>query len=87
MKSCIWKITIYLDDEKTKMLFEKEYKNTDEVIKDFNFSKTFLYNCCRKDKYRNDSRKLKHTNSKYNRMKIMKISKRKDGDIINYFNY
>ena len=46
MKKAIWTISIYFDDEKTKLMFEKEYKNVNEIIKEFKLSKYFLYDCC-----------------------------------------
>ena len=86
MKKAIWKISLYFDDEKNKLMFEKDYINVNKIIEDFNFSKTFLYNCCRKDKYREDSRKTKLISNKYNRIKIQKKTFNKDGSfIINSF--
>ena len=82
MRKSSWKITIYFDDEKTKILFSKEYNNTFDLMTDLNLSKTFLYNCCRNDKYKSESRKCKHTNKKYNRLKIIKETFSKDGSSI-----
>lgn len=85
MKTCIWTIKLYSDDEKTKLLFEKDYKNVNEIVKDFKLSKNFLYNSCRKDKYRNDSVRKNYVNKKYNRMSIIKQSFTKNGTKINSF--
>lgn len=81
MKKAEWIMYLYFDDEKTNLIFEKKYSNVDSILKDFNLSKTFLYNCCRLDKYKKDSRKIKHTNSKYKRLKIIKKNIHKNGEI------
>jgi len=86
MKQSIWTISLFFDDKKTKLLFKKDYNKVNEIIKDFNLSKTFLYNCCRKDKYIENSRKEKSTAKKYNRIKIEKKTFNKDGSFVcNHF--
>lgn len=82
MKKAIWTISLFFDDEKSKLMFKKDYNKVDDIIKDFKLSKTFLYNCCRKDKYIENSRKDKSTSKKYNRMKIEKKTFNKDGSFV-----
>ena len=86
MKTASWTISLFFNDEKTNVVLKKNYNNVNEIQKDFKLTKTFLYNCCRKDKYKKDSRKIKHTNSKYKRLKIVKQNIHKNGEItINSF--
>ena len=81
MKKCLWIISVYFDDERKKMLFQKEYNNTLEIKKEFNLGKSFLYECCNKEKYKVGSRKSKILN-KYNRLSIERKTFNKDGKFI-----
>lgn len=82
MKKSIWSISLFFDDEKSKLMFKKDYNNVDSIVKDFKLSKTFLYNSCRKDKYKEKSRKDKLISKKYNRIKIEKKTFNKDGSFV-----
>tara|TARA_S200002703_G_scaffold10939_1_gene10094 strand:- start:4704 stop:4940 length:237 start_codon:yes stop_codon:yes gene_type:complete len=70
---------VYFDEERTKMLFQKEYNNILEIKKDFNLGKSFLYECCNKEKYKVNSRKSKMLN-KYNRLSIERKTYDKHGN-------
>lgn len=82
MKKCVWLISLYFDDEKTNLMFQKEYNNILEIKKEFNLGKSFLYECCGNKKYNSNSRKSNILN-KYKRLKIEKKTFNKDGDFIN----
>ena len=78
-----WKISVFYDDEKTKLLFTKEYKNVKEITKDFNLTRNFLYDFSRWQKNGvclSTSRKQKCI-QKYKRIIIEKSRKLKDGTI------
>jgi|TARA_R110000823_G_scaffold192052_1_gene323738 hypothetical protein len=79
MKKAIWTISIYFDDEKTKLMFEKEYKNVNEIITEFKLSKYFLYDCCLEKTFKRNTRKRNVLN-KYKRIKIQKKLFTKSGD-------
>tara|TARA_R110002012_G_scaffold249584_3_gene427177 strand:- start:1492 stop:1734 length:243 start_codon:yes stop_codon:yes gene_type:complete len=65
---CQFSIQFFSDDDKTKLLYKKNFKSCDEIIKDgFNISKSFLYKCT--------SSKYKHNSSdKFKRMRIIKTT-------------
>tara|TARA_S200002703_G_scaffold23179_1_gene19981 strand:- start:178 stop:441 length:264 start_codon:yes stop_codon:yes gene_type:complete len=81
MKKCIWLISLYFDDEKTILMFQKEYKNILEIKKEFNLGKSFLYECCNNKKYKKDSRKS-NILEKYKRLTIEKKTFDKQGNFI-----
>ncbi len=71
MKSATWIISVYYDDAKENIMFEKSYKNVKEIVEDFNISSTFIYNCIKEHRLKT-GRKNK-TIEKYQRMKIKRI--------------
>jgi hypothetical protein len=79
MKKAIWTISIYFDDKKTKLMFQKDYKNVNEIIKEFKLSKYFLYDCCLEKRLNPNSRK-RNIMEKYKRLKIIKKSFNKSGE-------
>jgi len=81
MKKCIWSISLYSDDEKTNLLFIKDYNNISEIQKEFKLNKSFLYECCSKKKYNTNSRKI-NTLKKYKRLLINKKTYKKSGEYI-----
>ena len=65
---CKFTVQFFTDDDKTKLLYKKDFKSCDEIIKDgFNISKSFLYKCT-SNKYNHNS------NNKFKRVRIIKTT-------------
>ena len=79
MKRCLWLISVYFDDDKIKLLFQKEYKNILEIKKEFNLGKSFLYECCGNKKYNKGSRKA-NILKKYKRISIERKTFDREGN-------
>ena len=83
MKTATWTIYMYSDQSKTDLLFERIYKNVDEIVKDFKMTKSFIYNCMKPDRIDN-----KRRNKIFNRMKNIKITRvlhLKNGDVTSVY--
>lgn len=65
---CGFTVQFFTDDDKTKLLYKKDFGSCDEIIKDgFNISKSFLYKCT--------SPNYNHICSdKFKRMRIIKTT-------------
>lgn len=71
MKTATWIIELYSDDEKTQLLFKKQYNNVQDITLDWSgLKKEFLYNCMKPARV-NNIRK----NKTYYKMKRIKITK------------
>lgn len=77
-----WNIKVYFDNQKTILLFEKNYNNVKEILKDFKgLKRDFLYDCCKNERYgftNKISRKFKSL-EKYRKLEIRKKTFKKDG--------
>ena len=80
MKKCLWIIRLYFDDEKKNLMFQKEYNNVADIQRDFEFRKSFLYDCCRDGKMSSGSQKISCL-KKYKRLEIIKRTYRKNGNV------
>lgn len=83
MKSATWTIYVYSDDDNTDLIFERVYKNVDEITKDFKLTKSFIYNCMKPERI-NNKKKAKIT-ERMKRIKITSILHLKTGDVISTF--
>ena len=83
-----WIIKYYVDDEKTKLLFSKEYKNVKEILKDWiGLSRNFLYDFPRwqeKGILNSNSRKKKSI-EKYKKLEIIKTTYHSAGNVVQSF--
>lgn len=84
MKTCSWKISVFFDDDKKHLMFEKIYKNIDDIKLDFHIKKCWFYDIFRRQKreYKTFKSSFK---KKYQRIKIEKTRHTKDGDVIEVF--
>ena len=77
-----WIIKVYFDNEKKKLLFEKNYNSVKDILKDFKgLKRDFLYDCCKNERYgftNKISRKFKSL-EKYRKLEIIKTTFKKDG--------
>lgn len=72
-------VSVYRDDERTKLFFSGHFVNVDEVLEHLpQLNKSFLYNI---NRFKENSRKNKYMD-KYKRISIIK----KTGDKNYYFN-
>jgi len=79
-----WLIKVYYDDNKTKLLFEKEYKNVKEITQDFKgLTRNFLYDFGRwqKNGVCTENSRKKKCLEKYKRLIIIKTRVLKDNTI------
>lgn len=84
MKTCTWVVKLYFDDDKKNLMFEKTYKNIDEIKTDFHMKKCWFYDIFRRKKREYKSYKESFKN-KYRRMRIEKTKHTTDGDVVEIF--
>ena len=85
MKTCSWKIKLYYDERKENLMYEKDFKNVNEILNSgFKMPKNFYYDCCRQGCKSKNSRKMQQL-WKYRRLVVEKISHKKDGDVKHIF--
>jgi len=83
MKTATWTIYIYADENKTDLLFERDYINVDGIIKDFKITKSFLYNCMKPERL--DTARKRKIVTRMKHIKIVRVLHLRGGDITSVY--